>query len=167
MVDIYNSDVEASPLFNGLQDIGFRLFTRNNPNAPQIIGINNHAQLAASHFNPSHQTRFMIHGWLGGGDDDNGIYIIFFFCHTVTSFNFTGLPIMSAFLNRDNFNFFMVDWSIGAATPNYILARSRVNEVGAVVAQFIDFLNQPLSVISVIGHSLGAHAAVSLDSFFT
>lgn len=35
---------------------------------------------------------------------------------------------MRAFLQRGDFNFFMVDWSVGAETLNYILARSRVNE---------------------------------------
>lgn len=47
-----------------------------------------------------------------------------------TSLRYThlGLPIMRAFLNRGDFNFFMVDWSVGAETLNYILARGRVNE---------------------------------------
>ncbi len=35
---------------------------------------------------------------------------------------------MRAFLERGDFNFFMVDWSIGAETLNYIVARGRVNE---------------------------------------
>lgn len=39
-----------------------------------------------------------------------------------------GLPIMRAFLNRGDFNFFMVDWSLGAETLNFIVARGRVNE---------------------------------------
>lgn len=92
-----------------------------------------------------------------------------------------GLPIMHAFLSRGDFNFFMVDWSLGAETLNYILARGRVNEgifyydpetvaktrvlfftVGTVVAQFADFLGQNTNLISVMGHSLGAHAAVSV-----
>lgn len=35
---------------------------------------------------------------------------------------------MRAFLNRGDFNFFMVDWSLGAETLNFIVARGRVNE---------------------------------------
>lgn len=53
---------------------------------------------------------------------------------------------------------FTVDWALGATTPNYVLARNRVNEVGQVVAQFIDFLNingLPFSRIGISGHSLG------------
>lgn len=75
LVDIKSSDVnEVGPTFVGMQDIVFRLYTRNNPNVPQVIRINNQGDLANSFFNPSHQTRFMIHGWLGGGEgyDDNG-----------------------------------------------------------------------------------------------
>lgn len=58
---------------------------------------------------------------------------------------------------------FVVNWSAGAITPNYIAARNRVGDVGHVIAAFIDFLNYqtgtPFSLISVIGHSLGAHVA--------
>lgn len=64
----------------------------------------------------------------------------------------------NAFLNRGDFNFFTVDWGLGAGTPNYILARNRVNEVGQVLGQFIDFINvngMPFSRIGINGHSLG------------
>ncbi|XP_037031482.1 lipase member H-A-like [Bradysia coprophila] len=142
MVDTKSSDVdEIGPSFVGMQDMVFRLFTRSNLNTPQIIRINNPGDLAASFFNPQRQTRYMIHGWLGGGDGDNG------------------LPIMRSFLNYGDFNFFMVDWSIGAETINYIVARGRVNEVGTVVARFVDFTGQNTNLVSVMGHSLGAHAA--------
>jgi len=143
LVDVANKVDDVGPSFVGLNDMVFRLHTRSNMNAPQVIRINNQADLANSFFNPLHQTRFMIHGWLGGGDGELD----------------NGLPIMRAFINRGDFNFFMVDWSIGAETLNYILARNRVNEVGDVVARFITFLGQPTSQISVMGHSLGAHAA--------
>lgn len=79
-------------------------------------------------------------GWNGGGHDG------------------TGAAMRNAFLNRGEFNMFTVDWGLGAGTPNYILARNRVNEVGLVVAQFIDFLNvngMPFSRIGITGHSLG------------
>lgn len=77
MVDIKNVDVdEMAPLFVGTRDMVFRLFTRSNLITPQVIRLNNAGDLAASHFNPQRQTRFMIHGWLGGGDGDldNGVF---------------------------------------------------------------------------------------------
>lgn len=52
-----------------------------------------------------------------------------------------------------------VDWSAGADTINYITARNRVSEAGAVVASFIDFLNEHGGLrfqdLNIIGHSLG------------
>jgi len=145
LVDIRNHDIqEIAPLFNAFNDVLFRLFTRSNPTTPQFIQINNHEQLRNSFFNVNHQTRIHIHGWNGGGHDN------------------TGSVIRNAFLNRGDFNVFTVDWSVGAGTPNYILARNRVNEVGQVVAQFIDFLNVyglPNSRVGMTGHSLGAQVA--------
>ncbi|KAG4079744.1 hypothetical protein HA402_014875 [Bradysia odoriphaga] len=102
----------------------------------------NNGQLINSHFNVNHETRFHIHGWNGGGHDG------------------TGSVLRNAYLNRGDFNFFSLDWGLGAGTPNYILARNRVNEVGHVLAQFVDFLNVnglPLSRVGLLGHSLGAH----------
>lgn len=54
----------------------------------------------------------------------------------------------------------MVDWGAGSNTANYITARNRVNQAGAVVAQFIDWINTrgtPFSAITIVGSSLGAH----------
>jgi len=144
LVDIKSENGgDIVPTFVGMNDMVFRLFTRSNMNTPQVVRINNQADLANSFFNPQHQTRYMIHGWLGGGDGELD----------------NGLPIMRAFLNRADFNFFMVDWSVGAETLNYIVARGRVNEVGTVVARFVDFTGQNTNMVSVMGHSLGAHAA--------
>lgn len=75
LVDIKSSGVtEVGPAFVGTRDIVFRLYTRSNPNTAQVIRIGNQGDLANSFFNPTHQTRYMIHGWLGGGEgyDDNG-----------------------------------------------------------------------------------------------
>ncbi len=166
LVDIRSSDnqEEIAPLFNAFNDIVFRLFTRSNPTTPQVIQINNHGHLANSNFNVNHQTRIHIHGkilkfctfnsiyksivrflksgWQGGGHDN------------------TGSVIRNAYINRGDFNVFTVDWGVGAGTVNYLLARNRVNEVGHVVAQFIDFLNVyglPHSRVGLTGHSLGEY----------
>jgi len=145
LVDINNYDVgEIVPAFNAFNDMVFRLFTRTNPTTPQVITINNHAQLINSNFNVNHPTRFQIHGWNGGGHAG------------------TGAAVRNAYLQRGDFNVFTVDWGIGAGTPNYILARNRVNEAGNVVAQFCDFLNvngMPFSRMLISGHSLGAQVA--------
>jgi hypothetical protein len=52
-----------------------------------------------------------------------------------------------------------VDWSAGGDAINYITARNRVGEVGAVVGSFIDFLHEHnylrFEELNIIGHSLG------------
>jgi hypothetical protein len=52
-----------------------------------------------------------------------------------------------------------VDWSVGAGTINYVTARNRVSEAGAVVGRMIDFLHENNYVrfqdLNIIGHSLG------------
>lgn len=139
MVDTKCVDTGVEPLFDASNDMIFRLWTRSNPNAGQIIQINNDPQLDSSHFNPSLQTRFHCHGWGTGGPN-------------------MGSNIRVALLEQANFNIFIADWGAGSNTLNYITARNRVNEVGAVVAQFIDWINLrgvPFSAITVIGSSLG------------
>ncbi|KAJ6640222.1 Lipase member H [Pseudolycoriella hygida] len=123
-VDINAIDEGIAPAFNAMNDIIFRLFTRRNPGGDegQIIRIFNNNDLITSNFNPSHQTRFRIHGWSAGGNRTGGLF-------------------RNSFLNRGEFNVIIVDWGAGAGTPNYVLARNRVNEAGSVVAQFIDWLN--------------------------
>lgn len=90
------------------------------------------------------QISILYKGWNGGGAT-------------------TGAPIRTAWLNAINCNVFTVDWGAGAQTPNYILARNRVNLAGQTVAQYVDWLNlargQAFSAVSIAGHSLGAHVA--------
>jgi len=143
LVDINNVDMEAEPLFNAETDVIFRLWTRDNPTAGQVVGLNNNAQLAASNFLASRQTRWHAHGWNGGGAN-------------------TGAAVRSALLNHVDCNVFVVDWGAGAQTPNYIAARNRVGAVGAVIARYMVWINShgvPYSQMQSIGHSLGAHVA--------
>jgi pancreatic triacylglycerol lipase len=57
----------------------------------------------------------------------------------------------------------VVDWSVGAQSPNYITSRNRVGPAGEVVGQFIDWLSSNgflrHSDVHIIGHSLGSHVA--------
>lgn len=143
LVDINNVDLEIEPSFIAFDDLIFRLWTRANPNQPQIIQIYNDVQLNASHFNPSLQTRFHAHGWGTGGPT-------------------MGTNIRIPLLNRIDCNMFIVDWGLGSNTLNYITARNRVNEVGGVIAQYIEWIHLrgvPFSAITIFGSSLGAHVA--------
>lgn len=144
LIDVNAQDATVEPLFNGPNDMIFELFTRSNPTVPQIIRLGNNADLQNSFFNPNHQTRFHVHGWLDGGA------------------NVPANPYRDAYLAQGDFNFFAVDWTVGGQTANYILARQRVGECGRGLAEFLDFLNvngNPFSAFTVLGHSLGAHCA--------
>ncbi|XP_059608069.1 pancreatic triacylglycerol lipase-like [Phlebotomus argentipes] len=136
---------EPENFFNPETDVHFLLFTQSNPTNGQTVIRNNAASLANSNFNPSHPTRFLIHGWNGSpGAASNTL-------------------ARAAFMQRGNFNVFVVDWSAGAQTINYITARNRVGPTGAIVGNFIHFIvnsgGAQRAHISVIGHSLGAHVA--------
>lgn len=57
LVDINNQIEGAESRFNPWIDVIILLFTQSNPTVGQRIDLNNVAQLAASNFNPAHQTR--------------------------------------------------------------------------------------------------------------
>lgn len=139
--------VATEPLsrFNAASDTRFILFTRSNPTEGQVIPLGDFEAIRNSNFNPSHETRFTIHGW--NGDTTSGV----------------NLDVTREYLNNDDYNVFVVDWSKGAGTINYIDARNRVKEVAAVVGEFVDDLvhENGLSIkkLTIVGHSLGGHCA--------
>jgi pancreatic triacylglycerol lipase len=145
LLDLATYEAEPEPHFNAAADVIFRVFTRRNPTAGQIIQLNNAGSLSASNYRSSDPTRLIIHGWNNNGGSD------------------VNTQIRTAFINRGEFNVITVDWGAGANTANYITARNRINEVGPVVAQFVDFLNlsggMSFASVSIIGHSLGGHTA--------
>ncbi|XP_001845805.2 pancreatic lipase-related protein 2 [Culex quinquefasciatus] len=136
---------EPEKLFIPAQDTIFRLYTRSNPLAPQVLVLNNPASVTASDFNPARPTRFIIHGWNNDG------------------FSEVNTILTNAWLTRGDFNVITVDWGVGAQTANYINARGRVQLVGSVVSTFISFLESTSGLspnsVYIAGHSLGAHAA--------
>ncbi|XP_055599612.1 pancreatic triacylglycerol lipase-like [Uranotaenia lowii] len=136
---------EVEPHFDPLSEVVFRLHTRRNPVHPQLIQWNDHGSIQNSNFDPSHPTRFLIHGWVEGQDAT---------LHWV---------IKDHYLRVGDFNVINVDWGAGAQTINYAAARNRVAGVGMVVARVIQAIQaatgQHIDLINVIGFSLGAHAA--------
>ena len=65
LMDMDPSEVKVEPFFNAETDVIFSLFTQRNPTAGQIITWSNET-MQNSQFDPSHPTRFLIHGWNGG-----------------------------------------------------------------------------------------------------
>ncbi|CAO1426220.1 unnamed protein product [Diamesa serratosioi] len=145
LVDLNPIDVVVEPLFNADRDVFFLLFTRRNPLVGQRIGFDA-AAIGNTNFNRNQNTRIIIHGF----NNDAGSEV--------------NTMITAAHLQRSDANVIVVDWSRGANTINYISARNRVNEVGPLLARFIDFLHQNglimfFSRLHIAGHSLGAHIA--------
>ncbi|GAB0092138.1 phospholipase A1 [Sergentomyia squamirostris] len=142
LVDVNAETPEVDTFFDAERDVVFRLFTHSVSN--RVVELGNPASLTGSTFNPSHPTRCVIHGW--NGDGNSGI----------------NNAIRTAYLQRGNFNVFVVDWGLGAGS-NYVTSRNRVENVGRVLARFLAFLNQHtgmnLASVTVVGHSLGAHIA--------
>lgn len=64
LLDLNPIDTPVEPHFDAGTDTIFILFTRRNPTVGQIITWNREV-LENSNFNPSHPTRFTIHGWNG------------------------------------------------------------------------------------------------------
>ncbi|XP_055528073.1 pancreatic lipase-related protein 2-like [Wyeomyia smithii] len=138
---------EPVPTFVPEEDIVFRLFTRSNPTAHQLLQIGNPSSITGSNFNSAHQTRFTIHGWGGGGHDG------------------TGSGFRNALLAVGDFNVITVDWSVAAGNPNYIAARNQVGPAGTGVSLLIDdliaYAGADPNDIYVTGHSLGGHVAAN------
>lgn len=142
LVDINQMDIE--PAFDAWRSVRLLLITRQNRNSPLLMQHNNTAQLRSSPFNAAWPTRFIIHGWNNNGN--SGV----------------NTAITRAYLDRGNYNVFVVDWGVGANTANYAAARNRIRNVAHFTAQFIDFLHTQgvsFASITVVGHSLGGHAA--------
>jgi pancreatic triacylglycerol lipase len=141
-VDLNPIESELTPAFNPEADIVFLLFTRSNPTSGQRIILNNVASVRNSNFNPSHPTRFLVHGWGGNaGSTVNGA--------------------RDDFLRFGNFNVVVVNWGVGAASNNYLTARNNVGPTGQILARMVDFLHAnnfvTFPTIHLIGHSLGGH----------
>lgn len=64
LVDLNTYDESVEPHFDAENDMIFLLFTRRNPTVGQEITWNLES-LQNSQFDPSHPTRFSIHGWVG------------------------------------------------------------------------------------------------------
>ena len=115
-----HAEVPVEPHFNAETDVFFLLFTRANQNVGQSIGLNAD-QIRNTNWDSSRPTRFIIHGFTGG------------------AFSTLNANIGAAYHRVGDFNVVVVDWNLGADTPNYITAVNRVSQVGEVLGNLAIF----------------------------
>ena len=120
--------------------IVFRLHTRGNQ-AGMIMG-NDANNIRNSHWSPTRDTKFIIHG------------------HNHSPNTQQIINLRDAFIRRGDFNVVVVDWMVGAGGN---LPANRVGEVGVFIGNYINFLLQngltTFRRISIIGHHIGAHVS--------
>lgn len=56
---------EMVPLFDGIQDTVFLVFTRQNPTVGQIVHISDMYYIRSSFFDSRRPTKFLVHGFTG------------------------------------------------------------------------------------------------------
>ena len=131
---------------NAYNYVHFELYTIHNPRERQLLYLNTPDSVRNSNYDASKPTRFVVHGWNSIG------HVTDVFCEGYFEDG-----------HHNNVNFIAVNWQAIAVTFDYVAARYAVNDVGAVLAKFIDFLAQQpgndLEKFLVMGHSLGAHVA--------
>lgn len=120
--------------------IFFKVFTKQNPDEPEIMDIYDFDKPKLRYFDPQRPTKIVTHGWLSDGI---GVH-----------------HIKDAFLDTMDVNVILVNWT-NIDTIFYPAARWHVPLIGERVGYLLDFLRLvyevPASSLHLIGHSLGAH----------
>ncbi|XP_022425225.1 inactive pancreatic lipase-related protein 1 [Delphinapterus leucas] len=122
----------------------FLLYTNENPNNFQILIPSDPSTIEASNFQTDRKTRFIIHGFIGKGDES---WLV---------------DMCKNMFKVEKVNCICVDWKRGSQTT-YTQAANNARVVGAQVAQMLAMLKSNYSYlpsqVHLIGHSLGAHVA--------
>ncbi|KAL5016127.1 hypothetical protein ScPMuIL_005716 [Solemya velum] len=123
-------------------DVRFRFYNRNNRNTSTLLDVDNGGTITASGFDPQKKTKFVIHGFIDGGQ------------------SLWMLRMKDELLIHGDYNVILVDWGKGSKLP-YTQATANTRVVGALTAKLIKQLQTALRLrpedVHLIGHSLGAH----------
>ncbi|XP_017006834.2 phospholipase A1 VesT1.02 [Drosophila takahashii] len=133
----------STPFDSRANDVSFYLYTRNNPTEGKEIRADA-SSIEDFHFDRSHGTRFVIHGWGGRYTDSMNV------------------KITKAWLSRGNYNVIVVNWD-RSQSVDYVSSVRAVPGAGTKVGEMIEYLHDhhgmSLESLEVIGHSLGSHVA--------
>lgn len=133
------------PGFDAVRDVGIKLKTVSR-DGERDYGTVKKEEKSLRGYIKGAPVKVVIHGWVNEGD--------YLFEDTVT-----------AELVKSNIplNILIVDWKRGSHTSLYLLAKQRIEEVGILVAGYMDyFISNEYSKpndFTIIGFSLGAHIA--------
>ncbi|XP_001605911.2 pancreatic lipase-related protein 2 [Nasonia vitripennis] len=131
------------------REIGFFLYSRDNPAEPVALRIGDVAIFKTSNFNVDKPMKVLIHGWTDTGSSS------------------WVQDVRKNYLKAGDYNVVVVDWSV-ASLKDYLTASRLSRQVGDHVSQFLEFLMMEGIVIPedihVLGHSLGAHIAGFIGS---
>nr|QJE50405.1 pancreatic lipase-related protein [Diaphanosoma celebensis] len=120
-------------------DIFFELYTRKNPYDAQVLKLGDVDALRNSSFDPTLPVKLFAHGWNADAS--------------------SGYSTRDQYLQRDDLNFFSIDWSVLGTGINYpYITVYNVPIAGAHVGAFVDFLVENGASIAnfhLIGFSLG------------
>ncbi|KAI5750754.1 hypothetical protein M8J77_001006 [Diaphorina citri] len=125
-------------------DVKFMLYTRKNPKDPEVRSMTAECKPVFKHFKPSRRTKILVHGF-GDNSDESLMFPL----------------LRDAYLEKDDYNIFTVDWSPLAKVPWYNSAARNTMPVGIHTARFIDHLIDSTGAdardVHLVGFSLGAH----------
>ncbi|XP_062575958.1 pancreatic triacylglycerol lipase-like [Saccostrea cucullata] len=123
-------------------DVKFKLYSRFNDKMPELLNdILLNKEKTSIRYDPGKKVVFLIHGF-----NDNGE-------------NPWILKMKESILRKDDINVVIVDWGKGAKHMNYMIAASNTRTVGAYLGRLISTMVPDLSLVHIIGHSLGAQIA--------
>uniref|UniRef100_A0A146LBX8 Pancreatic lipase-related protein 1 n=1 Tax=Lygus hesperus TaxID=30085 RepID=A0A146LBX8_LYGHE len=126
--------------------IQFYLYTRYTQKNPELIDTKDPESLYNSHFNPTHPTKVLIHGFQGGR-------------------NFSpSTDLRDAYFTRGDYNVIVVDYSTLVRLPCLSQMQWSPGFCAQCIAQMVYYLSQhPRGVqpekLHLMGYSIGAHIA--------
>ncbi|XP_064624726.1 pancreatic triacylglycerol lipase-like isoform X2 [Lineus longissimus] len=142
--DLSHRPLQLLPLDRDKIQTTFHLFTKRNHQSEQILVADNNVTITNSMFDPTKETKVIVHGFI-----DNGRLPWV-------------LKIKDEYLKKDDYNVIVVDWGKGSMFP-YTQATANTRLVGAEIAYLIQTMQTVVAAVPelfhIIGHSLGAHIA--------
>ncbi|XP_063241618.1 inactive pancreatic lipase-related protein 1-like [Bacillus rossius redtenbacheri] len=124
------------------EDIVFQLYTRESNSTGHPVRVNDTQTLKSAGFDPRKDLKVVVHGWKSSGDS-----------RTVGG-------IKDAYLEADDVNVVVVDWSRLASNIVYYYPASNTKPVGRRIADLVRTLEAAGAErrrTHLVGHSLGAH----------